>query len=52
MFADWLAGATITLGGTLPMEKRGDKSLGVEEGEKRLCVFPRLRACVCSPNAE
>lgn len=46
MFADWLARATITLGGTLPKEKDGDKRLGVEGGDKRLCVCPRLGVCV------
>lgn len=49
MFADWLARATITLGGTLPKEKEGDKRLGVEEEDKRLSVSSLV--CVCSINA-
>lgn len=37
MFADRLAGATIIVGGTVPVGKRRDKRQGVEEGE-RVCV--------------
>lgn len=43
MFADWLAGATITLGERSQRGNEGDKSLGVEEGERgSVCV------CVCA----
>lgn len=40
MFADWFAGATITLGERSQRgELGGDKRLGVEEGEKRTELF-------------
>lgn len=34
MFADWLARATIIVGGTVPVGERRDKRQGVEEGER------------------
>lgn len=49
MFADWLAGATITLGERSQRGNQRDKSLGVEEGKKgSVCVYMGVCLCVCA----
>ena len=52
MFADWLAGATITLGERSPRGTREIRAWVWKRVKKALCVRVCVCMCVCVPNAE